>query len=274
MVINYDIKKINEVLNAFYNATGINISMLKDDFSPISENQRVHNDYCRAIQAKCQGKSMCKNSDKKLLSLCRESKKAEMHICHAGLVDIAVPILYEDSIIGYIILGQMKNSGDFSAVEDRVKKLGLESAEMKRYYSELSFFDSEKIKSVETISVMMTKYLLLENMLKPDFNLNIKRVTDFINENLDKNLNISYISKSVNISKSVLYRNFHSCFNCTLSEYINKVRVKRAEKLLKESEMSIEDVARCVGFSSVSYFSRVFKEKKGISPLAFRKMQA
>lgn len=271
MVINYDIEKINEVLSAFYNATGINIHLLRDDFSSISISQRIHNDYCSAIQKN--NSESCKCSDLALLEKCKESKSAQMHICHAGLIDIAVPILYEDSILGYIILGQMKNYGDFSFVEDRIKKIGLDTVEMKKHYSELSFFDGERIESVEKIAVMLAKYLLLENMLRPDFNVNIKRATDFINANLDKNLTVSYISKSVNISKSVLYRNFHNCFNSTISEYINKMRVKKATELLMDTEISVEEIARNVGFSSASYFSRVFKERKGISPLGFRKQK-
>lgn len=271
VIINYDIEKINAALKAFYNATGINITLLDEEVLSISTNQNTHNRYCRAIQE--DNRTMCKMSDKELIERCRKSKKAEMHVCHAGLIDIAVPIIYDGNILAYIILGQMKNEENFLSVWEKVKNLNLDFDKMEKYYGELTFFNKEKIESVEKIAVMLAKYLLLENMLSPDFNINIKRATDFIMENLDKKLTISYIAKSVNISKSVLYRNFHSCFNCTISEYINKMRIKRAEYLLKEKEMPIEEVSRSVGFSSVSYFGRVFKEKNGVSPLAFRKIK-
>jgi len=259
-------------LKAFYNATGINISLLDKDILPISTNPITHNKYCQAIHKN--NEMVCRISDKVLIERCKKSKKAEMHVCHAGLIDIAVPVLYEGDILAYIVLGQMKNSGDFSLVWERVKNLGLGFEEMEKYYKELSFFDSEKIESVEKIAVMLARYLLLEDMLKPDFNINMKRATDFIIENMDKNLTVSYISKSVNLSKSALYRNFHSCFNCTVSDYINRVRIKRAEKLLNETRMSVEEISGYVGFSSASYFGRVFKEKNGVSPSKFRNEQS
>lgn len=271
MLINYDIQKINQTLQDFYNATGINMDLLKDDFTFVGNHSFWEKTrYCKAIQSCEKGRAACRCSDAELFWKSRESKKAEKHICHAGLMDISVPILYNDVIIGYIIFGQMKTDTDFSELKGYVNSLGLNETIMNQYYAEISSFDVDKIQSISNLAEMLVKHILLENMLKPNYDENIQRALNYINENLDKDLTIQNISKNTNISKSVLYRYFHRFFNCTVSQYINKKRIDKAIDLLTKSDLSIEEIAQQIGFSSGSYFSKTFKKEKGLSPLKYK----
>ncbi len=274
MFINYDIQKINQTFRDFFNATGINIDLLKDDFTFVVNHSFWENKrYCRAIQSTNKGKKACHCSDTELFLKSQKSKKPQMHICHAGLVDISLPILYNDVIIGYIIFGQMKTDTDFSTLKDYVVKLGLSENEMEKYYSEISSFDADKIQSVSNLAEILVKHILLENMLKPNLDDGTKRAVNYIHENLASDITIQDIEKNANLSKSVLYRRFHSCFGCTVSQYINKQRIEKSIVLLENSNMSIEDIAQKVGFTSGSYFSKRFKHEKGVSPFKFKQQQ-
>lgn len=273
MVINYDMEKINNSLQDFYNSTGINMALMKSDFSYVCEDRRhwEQNRYCKAIQNTTDGKSMCLKSDIKLLEKCRDAKKIQTHICPAGLVDVAIPILYDGEILGYIMLGQMKPDEPFAEFENYISKLGLDVIEMNEYYTSIPSFDSDKIKSVSNIASMFVKYILLENLLKPSLDYKTQNVVSYIDQNLDKNLSIQTISKNVNISKSVLYRLFHNEFGCTVSEYINKKRVEKSITLLTETDLPIEEISQMVGFSSISYYGQIFKKIKNTTPLKYRK---
>ena len=274
MIVNYDIQKINTVLQDFYNATGINMDLLDADCAYISFHHRGNDRYCQSIKNTAAGKKACPLSDTCLLERCRKSKKPEMHVCHAGLVDVAAPILYDDVIIGYIIFGQMKTETDFSAFESYIANLGLDVKEMREYYTGISLFDSAKIKSISNIASMLVTHILLENMLKPDFDINIQKAVAYINANLENDLSIKTISKNINVSKSVLYKRFHACFHCTVSEYINSKRIERSVELLTKTDLSIEEISQKVGFSSTSYYSKTFKTLKGVGPLKYRKNQS
>lgn len=270
MIINYDIAKINKVLKDFYNACGINMDLLKEDFSFAgNESFRDKIKYCKAIQSTKEGRYACICSDKCILKRSTDTKKTEMHVCHAGLVDVSVPILYNDIIIGYLIFGQIRTDTKFSDIENYLEHLGLDIIEMKKYFEELSVYSLEEIQSISNIAWMLVKHILLENMLMPDSG-GIQKALVYINENLESALSIQSISKNVNISKSVLYRWFRSLFNCTVGEYINKKRIDKAVELLDEDSLSIEQIAQKTGFSSGSYFSKMFKKEKGLSPLKFK----
>ncbi len=273
MIINYDIQKIDKVLQDFYNATGINMDLLKDDFTFVGNKSFWENKkYCKAIQSTEEGRRACICSDTTLFKKISISKKAEMHVCHAGLIDASVPIIYNDVIIGYIIFGQMRTDTDFSVFKNYIAGLGLDEKLMEKYYSEISSFDQDKIQSISHLAEIIVKHVLLENMLKPGFDEAIQTAINYIDKNLDKPLTIQSISKNINLSKSVLYRRFRTCFNCTVNEYINKKRIDLSVDLLMKGDLSLEEIAQKIGFTSGSYFSKIFKKEKGISPLKYKKL--
>ena len=81
------------------------------------------------------------------------------------------------------------------------------------------------------------------------------------------------ICRSTNLSKTVLYDAFHQKFRCTVSSYINAKRVERSMELLDKTDLSIEEISQRTGFSSASYYSKIFKKQTGKSPLQYRKAQ-
>lgn len=271
MSVNFDVEKINNALEDFSHATGIHIDLRDANFLPVSHFDFQGNGYCDIIQSSPKGKKACANSDFCLLSECKKTKSSQTHICHAGLTDVAVPIISEDEIIGYLIFGQMKNSNSPDNIYEYMESLGLDGQKMTDYYSNLPLLDTKKINSVSNIAVMLIKFILFENLLKRDISENIQRAVTYINENLNEDLSVKTVSEHANISKSVLYKNFHQIFHCTLSEYINKKRIEKSTHLLANADLSIDDISQQVGFSSASYYSKIFKKQVGISPLKYRK---
>lgn len=267
----FDIEKVKALLKDFNIATGIRIDLMDADFSPISYNEYENNNYCNLIQSTSTGKKACLDSDIFMLKKCKESKCTQKRICHAGLVDLAVPIIYEEEILGYLIFGQMRDASGSKNIENYIQNIGLDTEIALNFYNSLPLFDSVKIESVSNIAVLLVKYILLEDMLKPSFDDNIQRAVNYINKNLDKELSVKSISKNANVSKSVLYKNFHKHFNSTVSEYINSKRIDKSLELLVKTDYTIEEISQKVGFLSVSYYSRTFKKQIGISPLKYRK---
>ena len=272
MFINIDNEKLSDTLQDFYNATGINIAILPANYSDMV-NPRYHipNPYCNLIQSSPEGKKKCDLSEKCLIKQASVTGKPEVHICHAGLTDMVIPIIHDNILLGYVLFGQMRENTDFLQIKNMIKDLDIDIHKSEIFYNQIPFFDSQKIHSVENIVVMLVKYILLENMINANFEKYIKSVTDYINDNIEKNLSIQTISKNTGLSKSSLYKKFHKYYNCTVSEYINKKRVENSKELLIKTDLSIEIIAQQVGFNSTQYYSKTFKEIVGISPNKYRK---
>ena len=93
----------------------------------------------------------------------------------------------------------------------------------------------------------------------------------YINRKYMENLTLEEVASVSVFSKFHFTRVFKQYMNMTFYEYLNSKRVKRAEELLYNKEMSITDVAMNSGFSSLSAFNRTFKALRHCSPSDFRK---
>ena len=118
MIIQYNKKKLEAALSDFQRATGVNISMSDASFSHIAGVSGAHCKYCSIIQTSPAGKCACMKSDLQLFQRCAASMTTQMQICHAGLMDIAVPIIYNDCILAYLIMGQIKTDYNFTEMEE------------------------------------------------------------------------------------------------------------------------------------------------------------
>ena len=57
----------------------------------------------------------------------------------------------------------------------------------------------------------------------------------------------------------------------TFKQYLNKIRLSEAKRLLKETDRQIADIAYHVGYKNVTHFHRIFKQNEKISPNEYRK---
>ena len=99
----------------------------------------------------------------------------------------------------------------------------------------------------------------------------IRPVLEYINENYSDELSTYDLSRMMNFNETYFCRMFKNIVGTSAINYINFVRVCKAEKLLKKN-ISLLEVANKTGFSSLSYFNRVFKKYNHYSPSEYRKM--
>lgn len=257
MLFYYDIPKINQVLDDFFNATGVRIDLLNDQFIPISYSQHEICDYCRAIQQETEGKDLCIAFDYSLYEKVKTSMQTESGLCPFGLLNIIKPVFYNDLLMGYLFFGQMRTQ-DKTEPENKL-------------FEQLPLFTRHQVESVAHLAAITVKHILTENMLRPDESDLMQQTIRYIHSNLDQDLSIVTLAKQVNASKSALYSKFHTRFHCTIGEYINQKRLEQSVPLLINTSLSIEEVSRRVGFASASYYTKLFKQQMGITPLKFRK---
>ena len=81
----------------------------------------------------------------------------------------------------------------------------------------------------------------------------------------DPKFNIDKFTSEVGVSRMQLYRKIDALTNMTVKEFVNDIRLKRAEQILSEKKINITEVAYSVGFNDLSYFGKCFRRKYGIS---------
>jgi AraC-like DNA-binding protein len=99
----------------------------------------------------------------------------------------------------------------------------------------------------------------------------INEAIKFINENYTENVTTEGLSKRVHLSEGYFCHLFKEVTGKTAKEYLLSLRLKKAEDLLRSTEMSITEIGCCCGFSDPNYFTRIFKKKKGKIPSKIKK---
>ncbi len=275
MVINYDIEKLQKFLLDFYKITGLTISVWDTDMNQLAYEPQNMNEFCELIKSSPLGKKRCLNSDRKIISDCKCKKCATTHKCHAGLVDTAVPILYGEQVLGFIMFGQVKDR-EFSLVtKSEIAKLSHElkipQKKLIKAYDNTVGFDSDIIDSASNILNSALLSLYLNNYISFTENELVTAIHTYINSNLQSPLSVSSICEEFGISKNRLYSLWRKWFGLTVGDYILNIRMRRAKNLLVNDDMKIKEVCVEVGIPDYNYFSKVFKKFYGVSPKEYKK---
>ncbi len=102
---------------------------------------------------------------------------------------------------------------------------------------------------------------------------NLKRfnnVLEYIENHYNEKIAIEQLCDISNISRFHFCRLFKSITGKTLKDYLNLLRVNKAELLLKDGELNVTEVAMACGFDDINYFSRVFKKYKKVPPSSIK----
>ncbi len=106
---------------------------------------------------------------------------------------------------------------------------------------------------------------------RPISGLKMRRLVEFIDENLDSDLSLHAMATEVEISPLYLARAFKTAVGQSPHQYVLARRIERARELLRNTSMPVVDVAMAVGFSSQSHLSHWFLRQVGVSPAAYRR---
>lgn len=96
----------------------------------------------------------------------------------------------------------------------------------------------------------------------------VKEIIRYVRIHFVEEISIDEICKSVAFSPSHISHCFKAVTGQTLMKYINYVRCENAKYLLKSGEHSVQDCAELCGFTTLSYFSRIYKQQMGVPPSA------
>lgn len=112
---------------------------------------------------------------------------------------------------------------------------------------------------------------LAQGRAAPNTALAMDGVRHWVEEHFREPLRISKLAKRAGVSASTLSRHFKQHTGTGLEAFLGELRLAESRRLLASGDLPVGKVAKECGFKSVSYFSRFFRAKAGMTPQAFRK---
>ncbi|MCB0636034.1 MAG: response regulator [Lewinella sp.] len=132
-------------------------------------------------------------------------------------------------------------------------------------------------KLLELRRTLQARYAALEERPEPappGFALEdqfMARVSEVLALHLDdEHFGIAELCRELAMSRTQVYRKFAALTDMTVNQYLRRYRLREARRLLRETDLSVSQVALEVGLPNLSYFSRVFTETFGVNPSQLR----
>ncbi|OAS24553.1 response regulator [Paenibacillus oryzisoli] len=137
-------------------------------------------------------------------------------------------------------------------------------------------FHSQDALTVEQIRTQFDELLRSSLQTQPNdrYQLDkkvIREVCAYLEQYYRKNVSLTEMASRCHMSVSHFCNVFKRQTGMTLINYVNKIRMEKVRVLLLEPDLKIYDIAELVGYSTMSYFNRIFKELEGLSPNEYRK---
>lgn len=146
----------------------------------------------------------------------------------------------------------------------------------------LSYETGSPMHRLKQSAAIAEVFLLIENITLDQFKsevgknkkgyLTVDKIEEFIRKNYTKDITAAQIESLFFINYDYANRMFKKQFGCTLVKYKNLLRINYAKEKIRVSDIPLGEISEEIGFSDISYFSRVFKKLEGISPDRYREL--
>jgi AraC family transcriptional regulator len=99
----------------------------------------------------------------------------------------------------------------------------------------------------------------------------LRRIKEYVDVHISKEIGISELARLAGLSQYHFIRMFKHSVGLSPYQYVLSARISVAKEMLPKRDLSIDDVALAVGFSSASQLNRVFRKLIGVTPTIFRR---
>ena len=99
--------------------------------------------------------------------------------------------------------------------------------------------------------------------------MKIYDVYNYLTKNFREPINLDELCFLFNTNKTTLCYNFKKAYGQTIISYVNYLKIKEAKILIREGKLNLTEISSKLGFNSIHYFSRMFKDQEHQSPSSY-----
>lgn len=187
--------------------------------------------------------------------LCK-AVKSDMELCHIPLIFLTAKNDLESKINGLKFGAEayVEKPFSFNYLKNQILSLLSNRRKEREAFSKRPFFPVQNMQMNKADEEFMSK------------------VISVIQDNLsDENFNVERMADILCMSRSSLLRKIKSLFSLSPVDFIRLIRLKKGAELIQEGKYRIGDICGMVGFTSSSYFSKLFLKQFGMTPKEFEK---
>lgn len=210
------------------------------------------------------------------------------NVPHAWLGEVAegnhvITIQFSDRILNFPILEKRLFSGiknllfesnrglvfsHKTKLEIRDKMLNL--TVIQGFQTALEFFSILHELSIANRRLLVSNQFDTDDLIRTTKSRRIAKVCKYMDENFENQIKLQDVASLVNMSESAFSHFFKKKTRCTFIDYITNLRIAKACEMLANTSHTVAEICYAAGFNNLSNFIRIFKKKKGSTPLEYR----
>ncbi|MBP1754183.1 MAG: AraC family transcriptional regulator [Firmicutes bacterium] len=194
----------------------------------------------------------------------RTAKENPLQLIFLSMKNFSLPglkinQLIDDKTCPVIDCGKYKHQ-----IDTYFRMLLTESSSQIQYYQQIT-------KSLLIAIIVMTlRMLSIGGNGQEEMSVNCQKVRDYLDKNYTEAITLESLSEMVYVSKCYLSHMFKEQTGVSPIKYLTQKRIESACGLLRDTDMSVKEISRTVGYENPLYFSQVFKNVINVSPLDYR----
>ena len=266
-------KRAEDLIRHFYQISGMEVVVQNTSFRTVTSKRSLPGNLCTMIHRAPICLDMCRASDKERFALAGESREPLIYVCPFGMTKTHIPIMKNDEKLGYIFCSMGIVDGDDEAIARHILSIAptLSYKEVLREVGGMPHLSSEDFRAYHAILTLIAEEIARSNLFEDAPPSIANQTKDYIRTHLADKITLADLSWHLHCSTVTITEHFRKEFGITVMEYVTKKRMAQAEKLLRETDQSVKEIALLCGFSDVEYFSRCFKKEHVCPPGEWKK---
>lgn len=275
-------KLLRDVERAFRDATGLSLKLVRSSEPPLRlASGRHENTFCALMATSTSACAACLEVQRELQ--CRLELKLAPHeiCCFAGMTELAVPVVVGGEHVATLLSGQVfqqkPGRRQFNRLARQLRKFGMDDRlrQIKRAYFCTPVVSKKQFQGAVRLLIMLaaqlaesaSRSLIAAQRYEPP---SVREAKNFVYAHAGERVTLREIADHVHVSKNYFCKVFKQATKLTFTEFVARVRVENAKKLLADPRWRMAEVADNTGFYSVSQFNRVFRRYARNSPTGYR----
>jgi len=273
---------INYYESAFSKATGVSLKLVPPgepkDRLRLGESE---NEFCALVTRTLEGCRGCLETQRRAQRGVASRWVSQQVSCFAGLTDVAVPVVVGGQQVATLMSGQVfrrqPTERDFLMVFKMLKgeRNGPWEKKVRKAYFETPVVTADRFEAILHLLNVFAQYLAdyasrHAIASDPDEPHAISNAKEFVQSHVEETITLALVVEHVHMSRFYFCKLFKKVTGMTLTEYVSRVRVEKAKRLLTNPSLRVSEVVYASGFGSIPRFNSVFKRYVGMPPTEYR----
>lgn len=254
--------------------TGYKFALLDPDGQEVYSSS-IESAFCSQLKRLPGGRERCVACDREM-ALHAQGPGLLRYRCHAGLIEVAVPVAEAGRVVATVVFGQLLDQTPVSIQwQATCARCSWHPAidALHRAFLQLHIASEEEIESCAQIVRACVSEVRLRSLAAQDAPRDGERLLAYIDSHYAAPLSLDILCRALSMGKTKLCTVAARECGAPVSRLINARRIAAARILLETTDRSIQQIAGAVGIADYNYFTKVFKSICGMTPSAYRRQR-